>query len=240
MQKAHFLLAKFRNVFSDLLGIFFPPVCLTCDRILHQPDALICHHCMGELSFTKMHLSNDNPIYEKLATIVPIEAATSLLFYDKSGVTQGLIHQLKYHDRQDIGKFFATLCYQELQNSPLFKQIDYILPVPLHPKKFKKRGYNQLSVFGENLGNYFSIAYDETILLRSINTDSQTKKSAEERRLNVANAFKIHKGNQYKGKHFLIIDDVLTTGATIEACAETIFNEIPDAKVSVLTISNVM
>jgi len=229
-----------RQSFWDLTGIFFPPVCLSCDAILPDRKDLICHHCMNALSFTQMDLSKDNPIYNKLAAVVKIEAATSILYFDKSGVTQALIHQLKYNGRQDVGNFFAEISYRQLQNAAILNKIDYIMPVPLHPKKLKKRGYNQLHTFGEHFGNYFSIPYNDNILLRQKNTETQTKKSAEERRLNVSNAFTIHKPEQYTSKHFLLIDDVLTTGATIESCVETVIDNIPDAKVSVLTISYVV
>ena len=121
-----------------------------------------------------------------------------------------------------------------------FNAIDYIVPVPLHPKKQRQRGYNQMTEFGRNLGNFFSIPYTENILLRQIYTESQTKKNALQRRENVSQAFKIANPEKYTGKHFVIIDDVITTGATIEACAETILNNIPNAKVSVLALTMVL
>ena len=207
--------------------------------MLHDVEHYVCHQCLSNLHLTNFDLEKTNPVYNRLSPIVNIEKATALFVFDKSGIVQELIHQLKYNNHQEIGKFFAKTAHDYLIENNFFKDVDYIIPVPLHPKKQQQRGYNQMTEFGRNLGNFFSIPYNEGILLRETYTESQTKKNALQRRENVSSAFKIDKPEKYVGKHFVIVDDVITTGATIEACAETILNKISDAKVSILALTMV-
>jgi len=230
----------FKRGYEDVLNIFYPRLCLTCENLLLPSEDIICHSCLSQIDFTHFDFKPDNPVFNRLSTIVPVKKATSLFLFDKAGIIQEMIHQLKYEGAQEIGKVFAEITGNYFNNKSLFADFDYIIPVPLHPEKLKRRGYNQLTVFGENLGNFFGVKYSEKILIRTKNTVSQTKFSAEQRRENVTGAFDINKPEVYKGKHFLLIDDVMTTGATIEACTETILQKIPDAKVSVLTIAVVL
>ena len=222
---------------KDLLNLFYPRVCLSCDELLHDKEEILCHNCLPQLPFTGFDFSKNNPVYEQLSKWIDIEYASSLFIFHQEGVIQEIIHQLKYKGHQEIGKLMADFACESYGNNSNFKQIDYIIPVPLHKKKLKQRGYNQLTVFGKNLGNCSGIHYDENILIRKIHTESQTKKNTEERRKNVSEAFEVIQGGKYKGKHFLIIDDVMTTGATTEACARVILEKIPEAKVSVLTMA---
>ncbi len=233
------LLRLFKRGYQDVLNILYPRLCINCGRVLYPHEDLLCHHCLSSMTLTNFNPS-DNPLYNRLAAIVPLQYATALFLFDQHGAVQNLIHRLKYQGRQDVGKLMADFTKNYFDEKSFHPAFDYIIPVPLHPEKQKKRGYNQMTVFGENLGNYFGVIYSETILLRHINTASQTKKTAAQRRQNVAGAFVIPNPEKYSGKHFLIIDDVITTGATIEACAETIIKQVPDAKVSVLAMAVVL
>ena len=235
-----FLIKHLKRGYKDVLNILYPRLCLSCSNVLHNTEHNICHNCLANLHLTDFDIKSNNPVYNRLSAIVNIEKATALFVFDKSGIVQELIHQLKYNNHQEIGKFFAETALDYLTENNFFNDIDYIVPVPLHPKKQQQRGYNQMTEFGRNLGNFFSIPYTENILLRQIYTESQTKKNALQRRENVSQAFKIANPEKYAGKHFVIIDDVITTGATIEACAETILNNIPNAKVSVLALTMVL
>jgi len=226
--------------YKDLLQVIYPRLCVSCQSVLHDSENLVCHKCLSSLSLTNFDVHSTNPVYNKLSAIVNIEKATALFLFDKSGVMQQLIHQLKYHNRQEIGKFIFELSKSYLETRHFFNDVDMIVPVPLHPKKLKHRGYNQLSVFGRELADYFNVDYKENILIRAIHTESQTKKNITERRLNVSGAFKVKNPEKYQNKHFLVIDDVLTTGATIEACVEQILQEISGSKVSVLVMSMVL
>jgi len=234
------LLKNIKRGYRDVLHLFYPRFCLSCGQILHDQESYICHRCLSDLSFTHFHFGSSNPVYDRLSAIVKIENATALFLFNKSGIIQELIHQLKYNNQQIIGNFMAEVSRNYLNSDLLQKQIDYIIPVPLHSKKLKQRGYNQMTGFGKNLENYYSFQYSDKILIRQENTESQTKKSAAERRSNVRNAFKVLKPEKYSGRHFLLIDDVITTGATIEACADTLLKSIPGAKVSVLAMAVVL
>jgi len=225
---------------STIINLFYPKVCVSCSALLLPDEMLICHHCQSDLPLTYFQFDKDNDIYNKLSAIVNIEAATSLLLFDKSDVVKELIHQLKYRNQQEIGAFLGKLLANQIKKDGIISQIDYIVPAPLHPKKQRKRGYNQLTVFGETLQNELKIEYNPHILLKTVNNQSQTTKTAAQRRKNVANVYQVQNPEKYANKHFLIIDDVMTTGATIEACTETVLQQIEGAKVSVLTMAVVL
>lgn len=235
--KPAFVTKPLYRAWKDLLQVFYPRVCLTCEALLHDSEEILCHNCLSELAFTEFDFSKNNPVYAQLASVVKIEYATSMFVFHESGVIQKLIHQLKYKGHQEAGELIAGFICNKHRSNPRFSTVDYIVPVPLHKKKLKKRGYNQLTVLGQNLEKCLDIEYHENILIRKVHTGSQTKKTVEERRKNVARVFDILEPEKYRGKHFLIIDDVMTTGATTEACAETVLSKIPQAQVSILTIA---
>ncbi len=235
-----FLIKQLKRGYNDVLNILYPRLCLSCNNVLHDTEYNICHNCLANLHLTNFDIKQNNPVYNRLSAIVNIEKATTLFVFDKTGIIQELIHKLKYKNHQKIGKFFAETARNYLTENNFFNDVDYVVPVPLHPKKLQQRGYNQMTEFGKNLENYFGVPYVENILMRHIYTDSQTKKNAFERRENVNKAFKINNPEKYVAKHFVIIDDVITTGATIEACAETILNNIAGAKVSILALTMVL
>ena len=235
------LLTKYlKRGYNDVINILFPRFCLSCGNVLHHNEYDICHRCLSGLQLTGFDYRGNNPVYEKLSAIVNIESATVLFLFDKSGTIQKLIHNLKYNNQPQIGVFFADSSINYLSNPGFFNGVDYIIPVPLHPKKQRKRGYNQMTEFGKSLEKIFKVPYSEKILFRHIHTETQTKKNALQRRENVKNAFRVANPGRYTGKHFVIIDDVITTGATVEACAETILNNIPHAKVSILALTMVL
>ncbi len=226
--------------YKDVLNIFYPRFCISCEHVLHPNEDFICHQCASKLIRTNYGLDAENPIYDRLSAIIPIKSASALFLFDKQGVVQQLIHQLKYHGAQEVGQLMANYVINFYDDNSFRSQFDYIIPVPLHPEKQKQRGYNQLTLFGKNLGNYYSIQYTENILLRHQNTSSQTMKSADQRRRNVAEAFSVAYPEFYSKKRFLLVDDVLTTGATLEACIESLLKAVPDAQVSVLTMAVVL
>ncbi len=226
--------------YKDVLNILFPRFCLSCGCILLESEHDICHRCLSGLQLTGFDYRGENPVYEKLSAIVNVERATALFLFNKYGVIQKLIHNLKYENHPEIGVFFAKSAKNYLSNPGFFSGVDYIVPVPLHPKKQHKRGYNQMTEFGKHLEKFFNVPYSEKILIRQKHTESQTRKNALQRRENVKNAFRVLNPERYTGKHFVIIDDVITTGATVEACTETILNQIPHSKVSILAMTMVL
>ena len=223
-------------VFSHLLQLFFPRTCLSCKEILSEGEKYICHRCLAKLPYTGYRLDDKNDIYKQIIPFVEIEAATSLLFFSKQGMVQELMHQLKYKGHQEIGTLFGEILGNRiLKENPLLN-IDLVVPVPLHPKKLKQRGYNQLTEFGKKLSEKLQAGFEENLLLKIKQNETQTKKNALERKQNVKGMFGLNNPGRFKNKHILLIDDVITTGATlVEAAGE--LKKTEAIKISVATIA---
>jgi ComF family protein len=191
---------------------------------------------LGKLPYTTYGFDTLNDIYKQIIPFVEIEAATSLVFFSKEGMIQELMHQLKYKGHQEIGDLFGELLAEKIKNNDQNKKIDLVVPIPLHPKKLKKRGYNQLTRFGKKIAEMLGAEYEEKLLYKNKHNESQTKKNALERKENVAGIFSLNEAAKYSGKHILLIDDVITTGATLVEAAREL-KKIPGVKVSIATMA---
>ncbi len=240
------LLAKSKitmlNILKDFLRSFihliYPNFCVLCQSGLVQNESTICTICETKLPYTNYHLVKDNPVEKKLWGRVSIQRASSLLFFEKGLEVQKLISLLKYKDRQDVGVKIAEIYATHLLKSENdFLKVDVIIPIPLHYKKKRKRGYNQCDEFAKTLGEKLNIPHDFKSVERVIDTISQTGKTRINRWENVSEIFKIAKPNNIKNKHILLVDDVITTGATLEALANKIL-AIENTKVSVLVMAS--
>lgn len=167
---------------------------------------------------------------------VQIAAATSLFFFHKKGKVQQLIHQLKYKGHQEIGTLLGYWLANDLKNNIRFKQLDCIVPIPVHPKKYKKRGYNQLTTFGKALSEILEIPFIEHELVKKGTTETQTHKGRIDRWKNVKSSFVVKNKSVFKGKHILLIDDVVTTGATLEVCTQQLLLS-ENVKISVAVLA---
>jgi ComF family protein len=179
----------------------------------------------------------NNPIHQIFYGKTLVRSATSLFVYDTKGIIQAIIHEWKYKDHEDLGKFLGNLLALELSNSNQFIKIDYIIPVPLHPTKLKKRGYNQLSKLGQTLSESLKIPYLENLLLKTSGSDTQTKKNKFDRWKNAQELFQLTDIKRLENKNILLVDDVITTGATLEACAKEL-NKTKNISISVATIAH--
>ena len=215
---AKFLKNKKLQFLTNIFNLFFPRVCLTCSKQIMQNENIICTKCRHDLALTKYTSQTGNLLEKSLYGKIPIDEATALFIFHKKSKIQQLIHQLKYRGHQEIGAFVGFWLGAEINKSSRFKNIDYIVPVPLHPKKLKKRGYNQLTTFGETLSSELNIKYLPNKLIKIGDSNTQTFKNKLARRKNVNEVFSLNDLNIFKNKHILLIDDVITTGATIEAC----------------------
>lgn len=222
--------------YHDFLGLFYPNLCLACERNTPTKGGVICLPCQYYLPKTKFHLERENEFTERFWGRVPIHAGAALYFFTKSSKTQNLIHKLKYEGKTKIGLKLGNLYGKMLQSSPYFDHIDVIVPVPLHPKKKQKRGYNQSQLFARGLAEEMQIPTAKDALARRHMTGTQTKRSRAERIDNVQRAFMVNQPHRLMGKHVLLVDDVMTTGATMEACANQILT-CTGAKVSMATIA---
>lgn len=208
---------------------------MSCGNALNQQEETICVSCQLKLPKTGFHMHAENPVSRIFWGRVNIEAATSFLFFSKQGKVQNLIHQLKYRRQTNVGMLLGELFGNDLQESSFFDNIDFIIPVPLHQKKLRKRGYNQSMVIAEGMNRSMGTEIF-TGLQRKMHSSTQTKKSRYERWENVKDIFEIINPEKLENKYILLIDDVLTTGATLEACA-TILSEVPDIKISIATLA---
>lgn len=212
-------------MFSDFIHLFFPHLCVVCKsslsaRKLHPSALDICLRCERKLPHTKFHLEKDNAITQRLWGRVDVGHATALYFFKKGGGVKPLIHRLKYDNRPDIGVELGRRMASDIMASPYFSSLDLIVPVPLHPKKEQKRGYNQSDKLAEGISAVTGVPYRTDVLMRNDYTESQTRKNRAERLANVSGVFGINHTEELCHKHILLVDDVFTTGATTEQCAE--------------------
>lgn len=221
---------------KSLLNLFFPKLCNGCNALLLNNEDVICIKCRHELPFTYHHEIENNEIMAKFYGLLPVENATAMVYFHSKGITQELIHNLKYRNQQEIGTILGNLYAYELKESNKIPKVDFIIPTPIHKKRLQQRGYNQVTTFCNALSKELEIPIENEVLFRAKHTKTQTKKNKEKRALMKSNDFKMNHSEKHIGKHFLLIDDVITSGATIEACAKALL-EIPNSKVSILAIA---
>jgi len=219
---------------SGLVGLFYPKVCPACNKRLVD-NLVICLQCEQDLPKTNFHLQADNPIAKSLWGRIPVEAATASYYFTKGSKVQQIIHHLKYKGNKELGEFVGKLYGLSLQES-VFNDIDIIIPVPLHPKKLKQRGFNQSTCFAKGLAKAMNKPFTEDAVTRTHYTETQTKKSRWNRWLNVNDAFAITDQQMLNKKNILVVDDVITTGATMEALVSTLSQTL-DARFYVASIA---
>lgn len=218
-----------------LLITLFPRNCYACKNTLARNETTICTRCLYFLPRTNSHLEPNNQIEKLFWGKVKIEEAYSYLFFNKETRIQELMHQYKYHKRKEIGVLLGRIYGTELKNNQKLTTIDLIVPVPLHKKRLIKRGFNQSEWFVRGLSKSLDIPYDFNTLFRVIDTNSQTKRTRTKRWRNMENAFAIFNSDKFKNKHILLIDDIITTGSTLESCIIEIL-KVSGTKVSVLSL----
>lgn len=201
-----------------------------------QHEKVICTHCFAGLPLTDFHLLNENPVINQFLGKIDFRAGTSMFYFSKGGKIQHLIHQLKYRRHKEVGVYAGEFYGKILLTSPLYSSIDYIVPVPLHPAKQKQRGYNQAQCFAEGLGKSMHLPVDTVTLYRAFKSETQTRKMRFHRWENVSSIFALRSTGHLENKHVLLVDDVITTGSTLEA-AGLVLKGIPGIRVSVCSIA---
>jgi len=226
----------FTSIFADLLHLFFPHVCTGCGSDLVNKEHLLCLECISQLPHTGFAPHAHNPIEHIFWGRVPLVAAHSEFFFTKASVIQHLIHQLKYNGKKEIGFYLGEVIGRNLLNSNRFQAVDYIIPLPMFADKEKKRGYNQATIICNGISASMNIPVLNGVVTRKYLTETQTRKSRSDRWDNVANSFKVKDVEKLRNKHILLIDDVVTTGASLEACARNILN-IEGVHLSIATLA---
>jgi ComF family protein len=224
------------DFFDDLLHLFFPRVCCSCANTLVKNEELICFACRSKLPKVKYENLKANELKERFDGKLPVAYAIASLNFLKSGITQKLLHEFKYNNKTEIGELFGRQIGAMLMQHQVVEQIDVILPVPLHPQKERRRGYNQSHYFAKGISEITSTPMRFDILKRIENSKSQTSKTREMRWKSVENAFAVAANALLEEQHILLVDDVVTTGATIEACGNKLLSA-GAAKISLATLA---
>jgi len=225
-----------KTIFADTLHLFYPHVCTGCGSDLVQTDHLLCLRCISNLPHTNYAQHAGNPIEKIFWGRVPLVAAHSEFYFSKESLIQHIIHQLKYKGNQDIGIYLGEILGRTLLNSNRFLGIDYLIPLPLYADKERKRGYNQAAVICTGMSGVMNVPVLTGNVTRQRYTETQTKKHRTERWENVADSFIVNDKEELSRKNVLLIDDVITTGATLEACGQSILQSA-DVKLSVAALA---
>ncbi len=226
-----------QNTFEGLRHLLFPRLCGGCGKALLPAEDPLCLVCGLEIPRTEAHHIEANETALRIAGRFPFEKASSWAYFTQEGLLQHLLHNIKYRQREDWAIALGKQLGRELKDAKW--EVDTILPVPLHPKKQRQRGYNQSELLCDGIGEAMSIPVWPDALRRLRHTESQTAKNTSQRLLNVKDAFAVtpHFKEKLRGRHILLVDDVLTTGATLESCANALLQAVPNIQVSIATLA---
>jgi ComF family protein len=224
-----------KNIFKDFAGLFYPQLCITCNRKLITQEKFICLHCIHDFPRTHFHTDQENKIAQLFWGRANVDHATSWLYFRKGSRYQKLVHYLKYKGLKEIGEEMGKLFGEELKNTP-FQETDIVVPVPLHPRKLKQRGYNQSEWIAKGIATSLHKTLIVNNLNRNIFTNTQTRKNRFERWRNVEGIFGVCDPSVFALKHILVVDDVVTTGSTLEAAVVALL-QAGAAKVSIATLA---
>lgn len=231
------MLAKVKNYAEDFLSLFFPELCCACGDHLVSNEHLLCTSCIYDLPYTHFHQQPLNPVARQFWGRIPVESAFAYLYFHKHGKVQNIIHHLKYKNKPLLGNLLGEMCGRDIKTGITAPSFDLIIPVPLHPDRLKSRGYNQSLCIAEGLSQALKVPLDNKTLCRSKATETQTHKSRFHRFENMVEVFTLMNAESLSGSHVLLVDDVITTGATLEACAIALLEKAPDLKISIMAVA---
>ncbi|MDD4158732.1 MAG: ComF family protein [Proteiniphilum sp.] len=226
------------DLLSEFSYLFFPNVCAVCGEELLSSEECICLRCLYKLPRTYNFREKDHAVEKRMAGRIPFERIATFCVYAKGGVLPPLIHQLKYHQRSEIGILLGRLYGEDLRGSDFLSPIDLIVPVPLHPGKEKQRGYNQAHMIAQGLSVATGLPLSAGNLIRVVYNPTQTHRSRTQRWENVRDIFRVRDPKAFQDKHLLLVDDVITTGSTLEACGIALMS-CKGVKISIATLGEV-
>ena len=230
------MIAQLKNIFNSTVDLFYPHNCTGCGSDILEKDNLLCLRCIQDLPHTNFAQYSNNPVEKYFWGRLPIKAGHSEFYFSKEFLIQHLIHQLKYKGDTKIGFYLGEIMGKTLLNSNRFNSIDALIPLPLYADKEHKRGYNQAAIICNGISSVMNIPVLNGIVVRQHATETQTRKHRTERWENVKGSFNVAKENELKNKHVLLVDDVVTTGATLEACGNAIL-QVENIKLSIATLA---
>ncbi|MDQ6763646.1 MAG: ComF family protein, partial [Bacteroidota bacterium] len=224
------------NILSPLVHFLYPHICIGCGSDVIENENFLCLDCINDLPHTGFALHANNPVEKMFWGRIPISAGMGEFFFSKNSIVQNLIHELKYKGNRKAGLYIGNLMGESLAKSNRFMNIDTLVPLPLFPKKEFRRGYNQAEVLCEGISQVFNKPLLTKNVIRIVHTETQTKKGRIQRWENVEKSFAVKDAASLQGKHILLVDDVITTGATMEACGAEIL-KVSGTKLSVATLA---
>lgn len=224
------------SLLDDFLSLFYPNLCAGCQTALVRGEKVICLGCLADLPKTGFEKNPDNPVSQLFWGRAEIRLATSFCTFDKGGIMQHLMHQLKYKGAREVGERLGLIFGSDLKKVIPYQEVELLVPVPLHPNRERKRGYNQSAVIADGISEAMGIQCSSGNLIRNYYSATQTNKGRFERWENVKELFGVKHPELFEGKHLMLIDDVVTTGSTLEACAQVLL-KIPGTMVSIATIA---
>jgi len=232
----HFNFMNIKTLLANFVSLIYPELCVICGEPLIENEKFFCFACFLRLPRTNYHLIPENKAIERLAGKVSLEKASSYFYYNKGGIAQKLIAEIKYKGNRNLGEWMGAYIAKDIISSGFFQGIDYLVPVPLHQSKEKKRGFNQAEKIAGGIARVTKIPLEANNIFRGKANTSQTKKGIFERWKNTQNLFNQKDSELFKKKHILLIDDVLTTGSTLEAVAQSLLKS-HEVKISILTLA---
>lgn len=229
-------MVSIQHFVSDAFHLFFPHNCIGCGSDLLSETSLLCLHCISRLPHTGYESRKDNPVENIFRGRVSLREASSQFYFSKGQLVQQLIHQLKYKSNTEAGEWMGAVMARSLMQSSRFSNIDYLIPLPLYADKEFKRGFNQAEIICNGMSQVMGIPVLTKNVIRQRHTETQTKKHRAERWENVEGSFAIRRPSILHGKNILLVDDVITTGATLEACTQCLLT-VPGIQVSLATVA---
>lgn len=225
-----------RTYLADFAALLFPELCAACHGSLVAGEDILCTDCLYNLPLTNFHQQADNIVAQQFWGKLNIEGAYALYFFNKGGKVQKMMHHFKYDGMQHIGHKLGNMAGKQLAQNPVFASVDYVIPVPLHKKRLRERGYNQSACFADGLAQQLTGSVEIDNLIRAVATKTQTHKSRFARFENMKEVFTVADPQKLANKHVLLVDDVITTGSTLEACGMELL-KVPGLKLSIATIA---
>ncbi len=225
-----------KTAIKDLLHVFFPHICTGCGSDVISSENMLCLRCMADLPITNFADQPGNPVEQKFYGRMPVRNATSSYYFAKNSILENLIYQLKYRGNKDIGFYLGKMMGEHLLQSPRFQSIDAIIPLPLNKRREKMRGYNQAAFIANGISTVWDKPVWESEVIRKVYTETQTKRDRISRWENMKNVFAIANPEMLRAKHLLLVDDVITTGASLEACGMEML-KVEGVTISVATLA---
>ncbi len=221
---------------KDLLHLFFPHYCTGCGSDVVEDGQMLCLQCVAKLPETNFFQVQNNPVEKTFFGRLKLESAGAAFYFTKDSLVQNLVTELKYHGNKEIGSYLGKLTALEMQKTDRFNSVDCLIPLPLNEKKLFRRGYNQAAVIAEGMASVLNIPVIDKVVKRKLFTETQTKKDRISRWQSMQDVFEVTDSAILENKHVLLVDDIVTTGATLEACGNTML-QIPNLKLSIATVA---